>query len=285
MSKIQFLDPTQTVSGSERTKIESAETLIWSGDYSAATTILEPIAAGSGMGSGFASLLLGDIYHFQWDHPESLNAYASALGGFRKNGQPAGEILTTYRRVDTHLDAMLTSGAPPSDYTEARGEFLAAWQTAQAMNHSFLIAFGHHYEGLFKIAEGDLSGALSELDSAEAIRDSIGDSNHYLSSRSLRAVVELQSGNYEQARTIANETYMAQIGANLQGAAQRTLLTYQLAVAKAFGQDSVALRSGFTFAGGEGTSPFQDTALTLTGELDGPEVSEGMLLSVATLHS
>lgn len=265
MPSMTFLDPDKVVSGADRRRLEKIDKLIWSGKFAEAFDLTkdQPKSDTNPTTSAFEDLAVGDIFHFQWNFDKAIKTYIRARKGFSANNHQRGEIMTIYRLVDTYHDQGLSTKANSPDFKSRWKEFAAARSAASELGDRFLIAFGHHYQGLFNITAGRYKDAETDLRKAMDIRSEIKDVNYLESSRALLAVALVGQGQHDKAKQLAEQAFQQQMKLGLRGAAQRTLIIINLSEDGQFDAANNQLVTGFSSVGSRATTPFARAMMQL----------------------
>lgn len=249
MNRTDFLDSKNELGAESKTLLMKAEAALWAGDYGGAVGACGSLLKDGGIAAGFAFLIVGDAHHFTWEQAKSLTAYRRALVAFNKLSHEDGSLFAKYRISDTHLDALLVKNADSAQWAESKADFEAAFERAKQLDAKFLVAFGHHYSGLFAFALGDSLGAKDHLESAISLREQINDEYHLLSSRALLASVLGSMGQFDAAIALAESTYKRQVALDLKGPAYRTLLALRNISSQRSLEDTSKLAFSFTKIG------------------------------------
>ena len=287
---VKFLDPERRLPAEPRERIDEAFRLLMNAQHAEADEILRGcVADQDDLVKAFAHLYLGDIAHFQWDFDPCLEHYQQAVEQFRSLGHDRGRIFTEMRLADIYTDQADTSGENATErMLQAKRQSMdlldAASIEAERLQDDFLIAFGHHYRGLLNIEAGRYEDAMTELQLAVKLRDSIGDDVYGPSSECLLARCMAELDDCEGGLRLAEEVYLRQMESNLRGPALRTLVNIGYINEKRSLDRMAGLTSQFTAVEPVAQTPFLDALKRANEMYRGPLVKD-LDVQVMALHA
>ena len=225
MTSVEFLDRENGIPEGPRRALVDGEMATWRGDYAVASKTLREVEGGRHpLAAAFATLKLADVDHFLWNLAPAYRGYDRAIRAFRRLDHDSGRIFSSFRRADVLVDFNKANPIKRRRRSD-RPAFERAFAEAKRLDDDFLVAFGHHYTGLFRFAEGRYQDAMGSLERAIEIRQKIGDDLHRLSSQSLLSAALGALGRLDDARRMVDDTLATQLELDLKGAALRTLST------------------------------------------------------------
>jgi tetratricopeptide (TPR) repeat protein len=259
-----YLDAEHKLKDPERKDIDQALEKLLAGDFISSYDILNNLSDSELVDTqAFAFLGLGEVHYFQLIHQLSFENYQKAAKLFISQNNMRGKIFSHYRLAMNQTDISSTPSTNKNDL------FNNAFNEANNMNDDFLIAYGHHYNGLYLIDESNFDEAIKELDRSISIREKIKDDENINSSKASKARCLAELGDYKTARQIAEQAYGAQISSNLKVYALRTQAIISYILRKEASGSMTNLPNKLSLIEGQG-SQISDSLKTFQ---EGPEIA------------